>query len=357
VRKRAVLLAGLAFVLLTQTATAVAATAFVAPSDKFAGADAVHYVADPGETNDVTVIVFGDPSSGASIRDSGATITPGSGCTSIDANTVQCVDPDGDVVIEAELGDGDDFLMVSRVNFGGRAALRGGDGDDRIDGGWNVFGSIEYLFGDAGNDTLLGREGSDVLDGGPGADLMSGGTSCEAEAAGLCFIHNDTVTYAGRVNRVLADADIAAADDGEQDEGDTIIADVERIVGGQGNDVLGGITTNFFHFDGLRRLVGMELKGRAGHDVLRGTRGPDSILGGLGNDILRGAGRADLLSGGRGDDLLFGNAGQDRLRAGRGRDALFARDHQRDRVNGGPGRDRARIDEGLDRVTSIAEFF
>jgi hypothetical protein len=96
---------------------------------------------------------------------------------------------------------------------------------------------------------------------------MSGGTSCDSETAGLCFVNDDTVTYAGRLNRVRADADIAAADDGEAGEGDTIIADVERIVGGNGNNVLGGITTNFFHFSGLRRLVGMRFEGRAGNDV------------------------------------------------------------------------------------------
>jgi Ca2+-binding RTX toxin-like protein len=350
VLKAAFLLAGLSSILLAQTETAVAATAFVAPSNKFANADAVHFVADPGETNHVT-IDFGDPSE-IEIRDTGATITPGSGCTSISPNTVQCADPDN--VIEAVLGDGDDFLSV---NVEDRAVYDGGDGDDRIDGGSNSFDSIEYLFGGAGNDTLLGRRGDDVLDGGAGADLMSGGTSSDCETAGLCRINNDTVTYAGRVNRVRADADIAAADDGERDEGDTIIADVERIVGGKGNDVLGGITTNFFTFDTSRRLVGMVLEGRAGNDILRGTRAPDSVGGGPGDDLIRGGGRADSLSAGRGDDRLVGDAGQDRLRAGRGQDVLFARDHQRDRVNGGPGRDRARIDEGLDRVTSIAEFF
>jgi serralysin len=74
---------------------------------------------------------------------------------------------------------------------------------------------------------------------------MSGGTSCDFETAGFCRINNDTVTYAGRVNRVRADADIAAADDGERGEGDTIIADVERIIGGTGNDVLGHSSSGF----------------------------------------------------------------------------------------------------------------
>ena len=41
--------------------------------------------------------------------------------------------------------------------------------------------------------------------------------------------------------------------------------------------------------------------------------------------------------------FLTGNGGRDRLRAGKGRDRLIARDHQRDRVNGGGRRNAARI--------------
>ena len=53
--KGAFLLTVLSFVLLAQTETAAAATAFVGPSDKFAFLTAVHYVADPGETNDAEI--------------------------------------------------------------------------------------------------------------------------------------------------------------------------------------------------------------------------------------------------------------------------------------------------------------
>lgn len=46
---------------------------------------------------------------------------------------------------------------------------------------------------------------------------------------------------------------------------------------------------------------------------------------------------------------LYGGGGRDRLLAGRGRDVLVARDGVRDYVDGGLGRDRARVDR-LDRV-------
>lgn len=78
--------------------------------------------------------------------------------------------------------------------------------------------------------------------------------------------------------------------------------------------------------------------GTPGNDVLRGTAGEDLIDGRGGNDVLRGGG---------GRDVLFGGAGNDRL---------FARDGRADRVNGGPGRDRAWVDR-RDAVTGVERVY
>jgi hypothetical protein len=347
--KRRSLIAAVVLVFAGQASAAFASTAFVGPSDKFPDGAAVHYVADPGETN-VVRIDFGDPS-GVEIRDTGATITAGGGCTSISPNRVRCIDPD--TIVEVTLGDGDDVLR--NLLDEEWAALRGGDGNDRLDGGRNFYGAPEYLFGGAGDDVLRGGDGSDVLDGGPGADLMSGGTSYDVFTAGLAVPNEDKVSYARRTARVRADADIEAADDGERGEGDTIMADVEVIVGGTGNDVLGGITTNLVYGEGIGRS-GMTLEGRAGDDVLRGTRARDGIDGGPGKDLLRGEKGSDRLSGGGGDDTLVGDKGRDRLQAGSGDDSLLARDGQQDHVNGGPGRDEARIDAAIDHVRNVEKL-
>jgi RTX calcium-binding nonapeptide repeat (4 copies) len=345
--KRRSLIAAIVFVFVGQASTAFASTAFVGPSERFPDHGAVHYVADPGETNKAKIDL-------GHITDAGATITAGPGCTSLAPNEVSCQVADDFFSIEVALGDGDDFLSVNDEN---QAVLKGGLGDDRIDGGDNLFGAREYLFGGPGDDVLRGRRGDDVLDGGAGADLMSGGTSCDAETAGQCFINDDTVTYDHRTARVRADADIEAADDGERGEGDTIMADVEVIVGGKGNDVLGGITTNLTCCDGPHRLIGMILKGRAGDDILRGTRGLDlSIEGGPGNDMLRGDEGSDRLSGGAGGDTLVGDRGPDLLRAGKGDDSLLARDGQQDHVNGGPGSDEARIDAAIDHIRKVEKL-
>ena len=159
--------------------------------------------------------------------------------------------------------------------------------------------------------------------------------------AGQCFIDIDTVSYAGRTKRVEATANGRAADDGQLREHDSIAADVERIIGGVGNDFLGS------------GLSGMQLEGRAGNDGLRGGRGSDKLVGGRGNDVLRGAGGRDLLQAKDGDDRLIGGDGSDRLVGDRGSDRLLARDGQVDRVNGGAGSDEARVDVGLDHLTNI----
>lgn len=331
--------------------TSAASTAFVAPSEVLRGSDAVHYVADPGETNDVTITVSGFD---FTIMDPGATINVGPGCTSVSPGEARC-SLDFEIYVEVRLGDGNDALSLAGDVEEGYGAYFGGGGNDTILGFGGAF-SFERLWGGPGNDILRGRAGEDTLNGGRGADLMSGGTSTECEFLG-CFPHDDTVTYAGRSEDVFADAD-GVADDGEASEGDLIKRDVEVIRGGSGDDVLGGETINVRTFtDGGKFRYGMELWGNDGDDVLRGGRSYDYLLGREGNDVLRGEGHADGLSGGRGKDRLVGGKGHDQVTGGRGPDLLLVRDGSSDRGDGGPGHDEARIDSGLDHLRRVEELF
>lgn len=327
--------------------TAAASTVFVGPSDAFPGDIAVRYVADAGEANRVTVTDVSIDL--VDIRDPGATITVGSGCTSLSPHRARCSYPDG--TLEVDLGDGDDFLSLSRTFEAFLTRLRGGDGDDTIVAGRTDFSS-ERLLGGRGNDTLRGREGRDLLNGGPGADRLSGGTSASCGTAGTCIPDGDTVTYAGRTNDVFADTD-GVADDGEKLEGDLIRRDIERIVGGDGDDKLVGTTVAKGSLELKTFLVGTTLFGRGGNDVLRGGRRANLLIGGRGDDLLRGMRAQDRLIGRRGNDRLFGGRGRDLVRGSGGHDVLLARDRRADRINGGHGRDRARIDSGLDRVRRV----
>ena len=84
--------------------------------------------------------------------------------------------------------------------------------------------------------------------------------------------------------------------------------------------------------------------GTARNDKLKGSPFLDFLVGLGGNDVLHGLAGRDQLTGGSGRDTLEG---------GEGADTIIARDGRRDVVSGGPGKDSARIDRGLDRVTGV----
>ena len=170
-----------------------------------------------------------------------------------------------------------------------------------------VFGGIDddHLVGGPGNELLAGGDGNDRLDGGAGADVLSGGPG------------SDTASYEARsapVNVNLAEA----GNDGEAGENDSVLDDVEKVLGGLGDDALLG--------DGRANV----LMGGAGNDVLGGAEGDDLLIGDVGNDRLAGDVGNDTLLGSDGDDNLSGGGGSDDLKGEAGKDTL----------DGGPGTDR-----------------
>lgn len=101
----------------------------------------------------------------------------------------------------------------------------------------------------------------------------------------------------------------------------------DRVTGGTGNDLL---------------------QGEGGNDRITGSMGNDRIDGGAGNDRLKGGAGNDRILGGSGNDVVVGGAGRglDTIDTGAGNDRVETRDRNaRDRVNCGPGRDRARVDK------------
>jgi Ca2+-binding RTX toxin-like protein len=174
---------------------------------------------------------------------------------------------------------GNDRLEV-QTNIALPCTLDGGPGDDRLLGG-------------GGRDELTGGDGNDQLDGRGGADVFRGGAG------------TDTADYTARRNAVRVGIG-TAADDGENNEGDNVLTDVENVWGGRGNDTI------------------------------------------------RGSDARNRLAGGAGDDVIYGNAGRDVLVGGDGNDRLFARDGDSDTVNGGSGTDRADVDRS-DVVAAVEE--
>jgi hypothetical protein len=159
---------------------------------------------------------------------------------------------------------GDDTIIGST----GQDLLYGGTGNDTISGGAND----DYLYGDEGADTLNGDAGADYLSGDAGADTLNGGDGGDV-------LHGD------------------AGDD--------------QLFGGDGGDVLYGDA-------GDDRLFG-----DADDDYLSGGDGADVLNGGAGDDRLSGDAGADTLNGGAGADELRGGAGADTLSGGAGNDTYI----------------------------------
>lgn len=209
-----------------------------------------------------------------------------------------------DLVVD---GGGSDTISTGEGNdavrfFAGRNAIRTGAGDDSVTPGF--AGIVDQVIdGGAGNDALSGGAGSDRIAGGEGRDLISGQLGAD-------------VAYGGDGNDRLAGN-----------------AGADRLDGGDGNDVLlGGPTFSSSPF------------AQDGTDVLLGGPGGDLLDGGFQRDLLYGGPGVDRLRGGRGNDRLSGGLGRDGLDGEHGDDVLLARDGERDRLFGGPGRDRGHVD-------------
>jgi hypothetical protein len=182
------------------------------------------------------------------------------------------------------------------------ATLIGGMGDDLLQGS-----AIESsrLYGDAGNDTLVGGDRTDVLFGGEGDDSLAGGNAI-----------ND-----GN-NRLYGEAGS------------------DTIVGGRGLDIVEGGTGH----DSVVTAAGNDtVEAGDGNDDVDAGAGDDVVNAGGGDDFVRGGEGADYLYGDGGDDTVWGQSGDDVL----GGDAGFTREFAAlptpqpgdDSLDGGTGND------------------
>jgi serralysin len=314
------------------TGVGLAATATVSSNS-----NEVLYVASPGESNAVVLTADGLT---VRISDPGATISAGAGCVLDGADALCQVDVAfWDVFVD--LGDGDDSANLSSaataIGWAGagddqivgaefESTLQGGPGNDRLTG--SPKGGFQDLYGDEGDDELLlvggggasGGPGNDTIRGGFGRDLLWG------EAG------DDIVDGRGGFDTLIA-------------WGSNLRLTPTALFG-DGSDTLSNIEYAW-------------LRGSFGRNVVinaRAWRGGTEILAFGGDDLIVGGFGRDTVLAGAGNDLVAGRAGRDRLWGEGGADVLLSRDFERDRVHGGPGRDRARVDR-LDTTRLIEVFF
>ena len=198
--------------------------------------------------------------------------------------------------------------------------VRGGDGADRVDltdvdrQAFPILLEIG-LFGEAGNDALIGSALADRIDGGAGIDELRGGggadTLVPGGGGGALFggRGKDRAIVSGDGDWVVSDGRIARLTPVSEE---IALQGVEAVTvnGGDGDNAISGTA-----FTGA-----LTLDGGAGDDELRSGSGRDLLVGKAGDDLLSARAGKDLLEGGRGGDELHGGDGNDQLRAGSGDD-------------------------------------
>jgi hypothetical protein len=225
------------------------------------------FAAAPGEANRLVATLEG---ASLRVRDEGAPLTA-DGCQQVSESEALCRRASSP--FSAFLGDGDDRAYVEE------GAVSGGPGSDELAGG-------------PAGQSLLGGEGSDSLAGGPGDDTLYGGD--EAPDALDGGPGRDVAAWSEESRPVRADL----ADPGRDGvAGDDLLAEIEGLTGGRGDDALNGD-------DGANRL-----RGGPGRDRLRPGPGRDAVDGEAGDDSLLlagdGPGDGDLVTCGGGIDATF----------------------------------------------------
>ena len=307
---------------------------------------------------------------------------------------------DNGVVVRTDPDAADDNdIYTTNAATGGNDTINGGAGNDIILGGYGNDGIIgwtgdDIILGDNGKvirngadeveriqtmdpasggaDTLYGNDGNDILIGGSSGDAVYGGAGNDVILGdnGVVIRKPD----AGSKNDIYStDLGIGGDDNLNGQEGDDIIIGGpgnDQLTGELGNDILVGdqayiqrsesdvverIATRQY-ITAIDGATSIDYPADGGSDHLYGNEGDDFILGGAGADYLYGndgkdvilgdngvvvrtdpnandsndiysteaaIGGGDALDGGAGNDFILGGAGGDTITAGTGDDVVL----------------------------------
>ncbi len=172
--------------------------------------------------------------------------------------------------------------------------------------------TAQNIFGNVGDDKITGDERDNWISGGAGSDTLKGGDG------------DDILIIDAEDKQWNIDAgngrDVVIVNSDKGIHFNLAQANVETVVGGNGNDILisGGSSNTFIDGgSGDDTIIG-----GAADDALSGSDGDDFIDGGFGDDIIRGHRGQDFLNGGAGDDYLDGGVDNDTIFGDDGNDIM-----------------------------------
>lgn len=270
-------------------------------------------------------------------------------------------------------GTGND--TITTFSGGGLTQVRGGDGDDVIDnsanGSTNTFGNdgndtitTRYralggagndliraysnngnawaMYGEAGDDELIGLDGSVNLSGGAGADILRGSAGADQLAAGDWDddfhrgraddgAEKDQLFGNGGNDRIWAGAGDDADGGADIDTlflslagaGGGVSLNLADLFAGTPQTILGGTLRNFEEVATLRgtafddtviagtQAIRLTLDGGAGNDQLTGANSGIDFITGTGDDTVQGSSQGDTVEAAAGTKTVSGNGGND----------------------------------------------
>lgn len=260
-------------------------------------------------------------------------------------------------------GDDDDELNVKiDWNQNGTATvynvIYGGGGNDRLSGQASDFEPYAtrfglQLFGEDGNDTLLGSGGKDTLSGGDGNDTIHylGGDAVVDGGSGRDVL--DVDTYATLSAAKLSTTGIEEIDFTAETVtvGDLDLSHFVLRNKAANADVFQMVFTHQATVEDLD-FIGRHwhLTGSSADDLfdvsssrvplwISAGKGDDTIQGGDQNDDLRGEAGNDIIFGGGGDDWMWEQKGTDTIHGGDGNDRITVIQQQSGIVTGDAGND------------------
>jgi Ca2+-binding RTX toxin-like protein len=353
----------------------------------------VHFAAAAGETNAVS-IVAAEPAAieeeGVTtvliVRDTGAPLSAGAGCTALAADTASC-SLHGWHRQDAEYCGHDCYNPIPGTAWQREERIELGDGNDSFVS--SLGGTYERSWptevnGGSGNDSITTGSGADVITPGSGDDFVQPGEGSNKVIADPTPDGNDTLNlgehsknvldYSARTQSLhLAKQVIGAA--GEADRIGVTETAIVKVIGGSGDDEFHGDGDQLYGGPGDDNLIGTPdaevISGGPGDDTIRGGAGDDALYGGNGSDLVKGGGGNDRIEefegrrpngpggrprsgndriyGGKGNDFMLAGPGDDVVDGGGGRDKLYG-DYGNDTLAGGAGNDLLDGEEGSDTM-------